>query len=304
MDFRKNGPSCAEVKQLDIVSYLSSLGYEPARIRNWNYWYHSPFRSEKTPSFKVNRKLNRWYDHGIGKGGNLIDFAILHNNCTVAEFLETVRRTLPLHQLHAAVYKQDQPAIDSPITIVQERTLNSLTLYKYFYQRRIPIEVAKRYCNEVTYEVSGRRYFAIGFKNNSGGYELRNPYFKGSSSPKDSTLFENGAQEIAVFEGFFDFLSFLAITQNEPMIKSNFLVLNSVSLFDKARPIMEKHATINLYLDRDKTGQQCTRHALSLSRNYEDRSSLYKQHKDLNDWMMNIGKGNKQLVTRKKGLKI
>jgi DNA primase len=77
MDFRKNGASCTEARQMDIVSYLSTLGYEPAKIRNFDYWYLSPLRSEKTPSFKVNRKLNLWYDHGIGKGGNVIDFAIL-----------------------------------------------------------------------------------------------------------------------------------------------------------------------------------------------------------------------------------
>src|SRR5919199_1336957 len=77
MEIRKIKASCEEVRQMDIVSYLSSLGYQPSKIRNHDYWYHSPLRNEKTPSFKVNRKLNRWYDHGIGKGGNLIDFAIL-----------------------------------------------------------------------------------------------------------------------------------------------------------------------------------------------------------------------------------
>ncbi len=83
MDIRKQTASCLEAKQMDIVQYLSSIGYEPAKIRNCDYWYLSPLRDEKTPSFKVNRKLNRWYDHGIGKGGNVIDFAILYNNCTV-----------------------------------------------------------------------------------------------------------------------------------------------------------------------------------------------------------------------------
>ena len=56
---------------------------------------------------------------------------------------------------------------------------------------------------------------AIGFKNDSGGYELRNPYFKGSSSPKDITTFNNGAKEATVFEGFIDFLSFMAIHKNQ-----------------------------------------------------------------------------------------
>jgi hypothetical protein len=56
---------------------------------------------------------------------------------------------------------------------------------------------------------------------------------------------------------------------------------------------MEQHQVIHLYLDRDKTGQNCTRYGLSLSRKYEDKNSLYQHHKDLNDWMMNIGKASK-----------
>jgi len=77
----------SEAKQIDLVDYLAALGHQPKKIRNQDYWYLSPMRIEKTPSFKVNRSLNVWYDHGIGKGGNLIDFGILYFNCTVGDLL-------------------------------------------------------------------------------------------------------------------------------------------------------------------------------------------------------------------------
>lgn len=290
MNFRKTKASCSEARQMDIVSYLSSLGYEPARVKNSDYWYHSPLRKEKTPSFKVNRKLNRWYDHGIGKGGNLIDFAILYNNCTVGEFLEHLGGNLSFHRPFSKSSQREHQDDSTPIKIISEGPLVSLALCRYLYQRRVPTEVAKRFCKEVVYELAARQYYAIGFKNNSGGYELRNSIFKGSSAPKDITLFENSTQEIAVFEGFFDFLSFMAITQNETVMRSSFLVLNSLSFFEKARPSMERHEVINLYLDRDRTGQNCTRYALSLCRKYKDDSNLYQPYKDLNEWIMNIGK--------------
>lgn len=285
--------SCEEARQMDIVSYLSSLGYQPAKIRNFDYWYHSPLRDEKTPSFKVNRKLNKWYDHGMGKGGNLIDFAILYNNCTVGEFLRALGDNLSFRQPISTSLTKEHQATNSPIKIVKESSLTSFVLQRYLYQRRIPIEVAKQFCKEVTYELSNKNYFAIGFKNNSGGYELRNSFFKGSSTPKDVTVFENNAEEVAVFEGFFDFLSFIAIGQNGVQIQTNFLVLNSVSFFEKARPFMEQHEVINLYLDHDKTGQNCIQYALTLSEKYKDKSGLYHHYKDLNDWMMNIGKLNR-----------
>jgi hypothetical protein len=247
-------------------------------------------RQERTASFKVDRKLNLWYDHGLGKGGNLIDFAILYNNCTVGELLQTLNTNLSFHPPVSMSMKQRQRNVHSSLIILQEKPLTSFALQRYLYQRRIPVEVASRFCKEVLYEFSGRKYMAIGFKNNSGGYELRNPYFKGSSAPKDSTTFENNTKKVAVFEGFFDFLSFQTICQHQEPPPISFVVLNSVSLFEKARPFMEQHEAIYLYLDHDKTGQNCSRYALSLNKKYQDKSGLYQQYKDLNEWMMHIGK--------------
>jgi hypothetical protein len=78
----------AEAKQIDLVNYLAALGHYPKKINNKDYWYLSPFREEKTPYFKINGGINAWYDHGIGKGGNLVDFGILYFNCSVSNFLE------------------------------------------------------------------------------------------------------------------------------------------------------------------------------------------------------------------------
>lgn len=290
MVFRKQQVSCEEARQIDMVSYLSSLGYEPVRIRNLDYWYLSPLRQEKTPSFKVNRKLNRWYDHGLGKGGNLVDFAILYSDCTVGEFLGKINPSLFVHQpalLHSEGRKKEK---EPCITILREHTLTSFILLRYLYQRRIPVSIAERFCKELVYTLNGRTYFAIGFKNNAGGYELRNSFFKGSSTPKDISTIVAGTNEVDVFEGFFDFLSFRTIHQNQPPAKTSTVVLNTLSFFEKARPFMEQHDIVNLYLDRDESGQNYTQYALSLSGKYQDKSDLYKHHKDLNDWMMNIGK--------------
>lgn len=276
MEFKKTIASCEEARQMDMVSYLSSLGYEPTKIKNFDYWYLSPLRDEKTPSFKINRKLNCWYDHGIGKGGNLIDFAILYHNCTVGEFLKEVNGnfsfykspTIPL--LRAADYSE------SRIEIVGEKTISSLALERYLTQRRIPIDLAKEYCKEVSYKLNDKEYYSIGFKNDAGGYELRNQYYKASSSPKDIKTFDKGAAEAVVFEGFFDFLSFISIQKNLPQIKVDFVILNSLSLFEKARPFIEQHELIKLYLDHDKSGQNFSLYAMSLSNKYKDESRLYK----------------------------
>src|SRR5687768_15516479 len=83
-----NKLSFAEAKQIPITDYLSGLGFEPAKTRGYDLWYHSPFREERTPSFKVNTKLNVWYDHGTGEGGTILDLGAKLHQCTLSEFLD------------------------------------------------------------------------------------------------------------------------------------------------------------------------------------------------------------------------
>ncbi|MCL6219093.1 toprim domain-containing protein [Zunongwangia pacifica] len=298
MDFRKQKLSIVEAKEMDMVQYLSLLGYEPSKIRNNDYWYVSPLRQEKTPSFKVNRMLNRWYDHGLGKGGNIIDFGIQYYSCSVGEFLKKLDGGFSFQKpLKNSPKIKNEP--EHPLKILKEVALNSYPLIRYLEQRKIPVEIATRYCQEVHYELNAKNYYGIGFKNDSGGFEIRNPYFKASSTPKDMTTIKNSSKEVAVFEGFTDFLSLRALHKNLPENSQDFVVLNSVSFFERARPFMEEHQVIRLYLDRDATGQNLTQRALSMNTKYIDKSTLYKNHKDLNDWLVGIGKQQKKRLGNK-----
>src|SRR4051812_48036860 len=85
--------TCVEARKIDFVDYLFSLGFKPAKIRNNDYWYLSTLRDEAEASFKVNRKLNTWYDFALGKGGNLIDFRRFYNECLTTELLEKLKQT-------------------------------------------------------------------------------------------------------------------------------------------------------------------------------------------------------------------
>lgn len=60
--------NCDKAKQIDIVSYLAYLGFYPKIVRRNDFYYLSPLRNEKVPSFHVNRKKNVWFDHGSDKG--------------------------------------------------------------------------------------------------------------------------------------------------------------------------------------------------------------------------------------------
>jgi hypothetical protein len=293
--------SCEQAKQIDMVDYLASLNYRPDKIHNDDYWYLSPLRNEKTPSFKVNREKNVWYDHGTGKGGDIIDFGTLYHNCSVSELLNHLSAFpgRPLLSFHppsisgspAAVATllagEKKEANDSKIVILDARPLAAKHLLNYLKTRSIPLEIASRYCKEVDFLLYGKQHTVIGFQNNGGGYELRNENFKGSSSPKDITFIDNDCQQVAVFEGFFSYLAFQTLSRNQVQPQANFLILNSLSFFEKSRKIMETHREVHLLLDKDTAGISNTQKALAWDNNkYMDRSAFYNNRKDLNDWLI------------------
>lgn len=289
--------SFKEAKEIDLVDYLSTLGFKSAKIRGNDYWYLSPLRDEKTPSFKVDRKINCWYDHGIGEGGNLVDFGMVYFNCSSSNFLQRLNGKFFLHQPVKIVSTKE--IRENKLTVLGDFILSSSHLINYLAKRKIPYDIADEYCREVRYQMSDKVYYGIGFKTDSGSFEIRNPFLKSASSPKNITTFKNGADEVAVFEGFFDFLSYQVYAVKQSLTPTDFIVLNSLSFFEKSRPVMESYNQVKLYLDNDKAGQNCSSYALSLSNKYKDESGLYKNYKDLNDWLVNHDLKQQKRISRK-----
>lgn len=156
-------------------------------------------------------------------------------------------------------------------------------------------DITLSYVKEVHYEVDGNKYYAIGFQNSSGGYALRNKYVKQASMPNDYTFINNGAKEVALFEGFFDFLSYKQMLHGQQEPKRNYLILNSTSFFEKSLPILQEHDRVFGYGQNDKPGTIITAKAEKvLKEKFSDERGLYKGYKDLNEWLMNMGINQKQ----------
>ncbi len=121
----------------------------------------------------------------LGKGGNLIDFAILHQNCTIGEFLQKINGDFSFHQ--PAFQQPEQFKTEKKLSILNDYSIHLFALLRYLEQRRIPIDIADQCSREVRYELNDKKiYYGIGFKNDSQeAMKYRNPYFKASSSPKD-----------------------------------------------------------------------------------------------------------------------
>lgn len=297
---------CRQINELDLVDFLERMGFSPNKIRGNDYWYLSPLREEKTPSFKVNRAKNVWYDHGTGQGGGVVDFLMKFWNCGVGVVLQRFSKldSSCKHPDHRPgprqeVEKNTLQNEGGRIIIRSQSELSDPALIRYLKSRGIPLQVARQYCCQVVFELYEKRQMAIGFKNEAGGFELRSAHFKGSSSPKRPVLHqhESGdpAKELTVLEGFFSFLSLKTLENVRPDLiqkitenKTDYLILNSLAFFEKSRGQMEKYEAINLLLDRDKMGLATTGKALIWSPKYRDKSGFYEQHKDLNDFLKTL----------------
>lgn len=283
-----------DAKQIKLADYLQSLGYTPVKQQGRSLWYKSPLRNETDASFKVNTELNQWYDFGIGKGGNIIALAAeLYHSDNVAYLLERIAERTPYIR-PASFSFGEQKAHNSSFQGVQVGELSSLALIDYLRERGINIELAKRECKELRFEHNSKPYFAIGFPNISGGYELRNRYFKGCLAPKDITHIRQQGEQRDVcylFEGFMDYLSFLTIRVNnnpeEPRTnEQDYMVLNSVTNLSKAEQLLHPYTRIGSFLDNDQAGQRAYENLKKIfGSGLQDMSHHYAGHKDLNDYL-------------------
>lgn len=277
--------SCNEAKQIPINEYLAEMGIRPAYSKGHDLWYLSPLRDEKHPSFKVNTKLNAWYDHGTGEGGSIIDLGIRLHNCSVSELLQKLGSENAHLSFHQPDTISDQNKTTEPKIIIKEVSpIHSIALIAYLRERGISLQTAGHYCKQVCFSIADKNYYAIGFPNRSGGYELRNPWFKGSSSPKDITFLDKGSKSVCLIEGFIDFLSLLELKQHRES-PVNFLVLNSVSMLQRSVEVLKNHQDVFLFLNNDPAGKDAAARLRESGIEGIDAGEFYKEFKDINEYL-------------------
>ncbi len=280
---RTNNLSCETARDFPIESALAKLGHFPTKSSEKEAWFLSPFRSETQASFKVSKKLNRWYDHGAGIGGNVIDLVCLITNSSVREALRVIEQDQTSFSFQQRpIFKEDN---EQRITITKVKELTHFALKEYLKSRSIELKTALGYCKEVHYGFKDKSYFAIGLENESGGWELRNKYVKNSSSPKDITHIRNGHTKLIITEGMFDLLSILDWNENLEL-EYDFLVLNSLAFVQRAMKPIDGYNEIDFYLDNDENGKRTTQKFIGYSKRYKDKSGLYTGFKDINEWLM------------------
>ena len=279
-----------EIKSIPLASFLSRLGHKPTARKGTRLWYKSPLRQEHTPSFKVETALNCWYDFGLGRGGNIIDLAAeLYQSNDLCYLMRCIADSYPVPSV-PTVASSFAPRHSAPsMERFEVVSLEHRALVAYLQERGIPAHIAKANCKEAHYSFNGKPYFAVAFENVNNGWELRNRYFKGCRGRKDISYLpwarDDPATECAVFEGFIDYLSSLALGI---ISGADAIILNSVVNVNKAVPYLKGYTSINCYLDNDTAGRTALTELTAIyGSTVIDRSILYSEFNDLNEYLTN-----------------
>ena len=292
-----------DIKQIPIVDYLAQTGYKPKLTKGVNYWYCSPLRSELTPSFKVNVERNQWYDFGTGDHGDIIDLVCALQHCSTAEAMRRLSalkgvRLAPSFSFGGITPLRSQaPSME----LISVQAVKHPKLLLYLTERGLQPSDASPFLSEIYYKVSEKCFFALGFPNDAGGWELRNPYFKGCFAPKAiSTIKGTDSHKLQLFEGFMDFLSWRKL---HPEVQDDSIILNLLTLLPKLIPSLCPYATIESLLDNDEAGDRATKQLIDAGLPVKDIRACYAPYKDINEYLI-LAQQRKQILTpRKRGLR-
>lgn len=306
-----------EIKSVSILQWMRENNYGDGVRKGRNYFFSSPLRSERTPSFSVNTAQNLWCDFGSANknGGNLINLVEQLNPTwsehQVLAYLEQQIKDLNLdftEDYNARIKEEEEKEkwketkqaereeAQSQNTVVERVIpLSHPYLRDYVIQRRIDFNIAQRYCKEVHYSLYGNHYYAIAFMNVAAGMETRNKLYKRCIGKKTiSTIYPMGAPQkhCCVFEGFFDLLTYVTIETWMPDtgisigVPCDFFVLNGVGEVKQLLPYLKDYDSIHCYLDNDDAGKTATNTIMkSFPDMAIDESYRYKGYNDLNDFL-------------------
>lgn len=287
------------VENTSVVDYFFYLE-QKNRVKFDRQRGHDYYFVTDNEKFSVDEK--GYYDFKAGKGGKIIkavmqmegknwleavNFLKDFSNTTISQSAQTVRDRRPAPTQHS----------NTPHSVITNIVVpNNDKLLEYFAQRGISKEILQQYTQQVHYRniKENKDYFGIGIPNQSGGYDIRNPYIKAKVGASDMTVIPGTRNEAVVFEGMTDMLSYLQMAKDNGKPNDRTLVvLNSVTntgtFIERFKNYTGK---IYLFLDGDKAGDDATQSVLNNLKNSIDKRGNYGIGKgeinDLNDYHLKV----------------
>jgi len=289
-----------EALQVPVSLVLQKMNAQLFKENEKEAWYFSPFRLEKTASFHVELQKNVWYDFGEAEGGDVLNLVCLHlkkskEDHTVVDALRWLANMTQHQPFKVPELSRNKIKPHSKLELKHSTKLGNVSLIKYLQSRGVNVKTASTFVKEVLIynSATNTRFFAIGFRNEDRGWELRNPFFKGCIAPKTISFIraeKPKPDSIHLFEGFMDFLTIAS--QDENLCKeSDTIVLNSINCLSQALPYIKDYGYRTLYswMDNDSAGTKATHTLREFVKTQEALTHIPMNHhyfgfKDVNEW--------------------
>src|SRR5690554_3904069 len=244
------------------------------------------FVEQRTGSISVSESSNLWFDHSMGQGGDIIKAVQVFENKGFVDAIKSLKANTPIE----SKITRNHQVRESNYEIIKEVPISHPGLKEYISSRGLEPEEVAAFCKELHWKHKEKVYFGIGLKNDNDGWSVRSKVFKGNLLSSGITTIKIGDRvgSIKVFEGMFDFLSYLKLFPRESFQGK---VLNSTSHF--STKVMEAISIetsknkweVHLYLDIDEAGNQKTEMALEIIEAARDKRSLFSGFVDLNEML-------------------
>lgn len=291
-----------QAKSIDLETLLDHLGAKPDKVKGDEVWYYSPLRVENTPSFHIKPSKRIWFDFGIGKGGDVIDFAQSYlalngRPSDVTDALKWLASYVPVNDNTPPRKAPNKKDDSSSFELVRIGKIEHPALISYIHERAFDPVLALVNLKEAHIRKYGedKTYFGLAFANDNGGYEFRNKFFKSTIGKKGLTTIKGSNQPsntVHVFEGFSDYLTYLTMIER-PEPHDDAIVLNSLSFHPlMVEKLAGRQGQVLTWYDNDKAGRQKTTDLadqLKASQlKHRDMAHVYQGFNDLNDYVMSM----------------
>ena len=282
---------------VSIPDFLNFLGCAPTNRKGEWLHYHSPFREDKHPSFWVNLRTGTCGDLAEGRIGDVVNLAARYYNCDNATAAANIADSFRLGAFssankHTAAQHNEPETPTTQATKFVYQPLQHRNLIIYAQKRGISEPTAKKYLLECW---KNDKYYYLAFRNDNGGYALRNDttgnYSKINDGTNGVTSISHNSDKVVIFEGFFDFLSWVEYmaAKGKQVEQFNAIILNSCSNLSKIINKLGCFAKFYLLLDNDHKGAETAEKIID---KYPDKAEnltpkMIDGYKDFNDYWVN-----------------
>lgn len=286
-------------KAIPVVKILEKFELNPIKEMDSHAVYHSPFNKLGNANFHVDKEENTWIDHDLNITGNAYDLVgrilthqgFINTDDDIFRWLRVTLLDPSLPKLRDLVKNKK-----SKWKLISHEQLKKIALKRYLLRRGISVKLAKRFVKQVYVgqKCSFDKLWAIGLKNEDGGFEFQNSFIKSRVAPRTVTVIRAHIEDppgVMIFKDFIDFLSYLTAKQGH--LQHNIIVLHSIACVDHAIRYIRNHGykVVFTWMPNTPSGKRAQERlaaffAVEPGLVHKPKNDLYKGYTDLNSWHM------------------